>query len=82
MITARPALDRLERDGRVLLLFERRVVELSALGLRAWELAATPLTAEVLTDALVAEFGAPEGSAETSVQLLVCELIALGLLES
>ena len=82
MIRARAALDRFERDGRVLLLFERQVVELSVLGLRAWELASDAVAEEALTAALVAEFGSPDaGSADAAVAGLVSELTSLGLLK-
>ena len=80
-VHAVPVVDRLERDGRTLLLLERRVVELSPLGLAAYDAVSEPLTVPELTEVLVGLFGSPpEGDASEGVQRLVDELVGLGLL--
>lgn len=82
-VHAVPVVDRLERDGRTLLLLERQVVELSPLGLAAYDAASEPLTVAELTEVLVGLFGSPpEGDPSEGVQRLVDELVGLGLLQS
>lgn len=55
---------------------------LTGAGLRAWELLAGGLTPEGLTEALQAEFDAPEGVIAADVAQLLTELKREGLLES
>lgn len=79
-ISALPVVDRLERDGRTLLLLENQVVELSPLALAAYDAASEPVTVAALADALVAAFGAPpDGDPLDAVQRVLDELGALGL---
>ncbi|HHU40146.1 MAG TPA: hypothetical protein GXZ45_12810 [Propionibacterium sp.] len=82
-IRALPVVDRLERDGRTLLLLEHRVIELSPLALATYDAASEGVAGlEDLVAVLVAEFGAPpEGDASEGVRRVVDELVGLGLLE-
>ena len=81
MIKALPVVDRLERDGRTLLLLEGQVVELSPVALAAYDaVSGGGLGVPELTDVLMDEFGAPEGDADEAVRRLVDELASMGLL--
>lgn len=83
MIRALPVVDRLERDGRTLLLLQHQVIELSPLALAAYDaVASAPLALADLTGRLVAEFGAPPGDPVAAVQGVIDELMALGLVET
>ncbi len=79
-IRALPVVDRLERDGRTLLLLENQVVELSPLALAAYDAVSGPVGLAALTATLVATFGAPpEGDPSLAVRGVVDELVALSL---
>lgn len=82
MIRSRSPVDRLDHDGRTLLLFERQVVELSDLAQCAHDAALGGIEPDALADLLVATFGAPpnETPAE-AVARIVEELRALGAVE-
>lgn len=81
-ITALPVVDRLERDGRTLLLLEHTVVELSPLALAAYDTASTGVTIAVLSEELVNLFGQPaDGDVRGAVARTVGELTTLGLVE-
>lgn len=83
MIKALPVVDRLERDGRTLLLLEGLVVELSPVALAAYDAVSDGgLGVPELTDVLVDEFGAPEGAGDEVVRRLVQELASMGLVTS
>lgn len=81
MIRATPAVDRLDRDGRTLLLYERSVVELNPLGAAAFDAAADGIALDDLTTRLVEAFGSPpESPAADLVTALVTVLVERGVL--
>ena len=65
-VKAQVPLDRLERDDRVVALYESHLVELGALGDAVVAAASDWIEESALADLLVAEFGAPTvlGSAD------------------
>ena len=80
VVRALDVVDRLECDGRTLLLLEHRVVELNPLALAAYDAASEPAALDALTGTLVDRFGAPpDGDAGDLVRGVVDELLALGL---
>ncbi|MDO5534746.1 MAG: hypothetical protein Q4F65_08855 [Propionibacteriaceae bacterium] len=82
LIRAVTPIDRLDHDGRTLLLLPDQVIELSLLAQTAYDAASEPITLDALTDLLVAEFGAPpEGDPRDGVQAVVDELAQIGLVE-
>lgn len=79
-IKALPYVDRLERDGRTLLLLEHRVIELSPLALATYDAAVDGITRRALIDTLVASFGAPpDDDPADAVQTIIDELVTLNL---
>ncbi|MFP5415551.1 MAG: DUF1015 domain-containing protein [Actinomycetes bacterium] len=81
MIRATTPVDRLDRDGRTLLLYERSVVELHPLGLAAFEASADGIDMDALTHRLVTTFGAPpEGAVADIVARIVADLVQRGVL--
>ena len=82
MLRSRRPVDRLEDDGRTLLLFEHQVVELSDLALMAFDAARDGIEPGLLTERLVHAFGSPpDGDPAAAVARVVEELRALGALE-
>lgn len=83
LIRALPVVDRLDRDGRTLLLLERRVIEVSPLALAAHLASVEGIELADLTRHLVDAFGAPpEGDPSDHVRRLVEQLATLGLVET
>lgn len=81
MIRALPAVDRLHRDGRTLILLQHQVLELGPLALTAYDAASGGVTHTDLVELLVADFGTPpDRPASEAVASVIDELVALGLL--
>lgn len=77
-----PAVDRLDLAEGTLLLYERQLVSLSALGATIVDLAPEPIHPEALTRALIDEFGEPaSGRASDATRGVLDELVGLGVLE-
>ena len=81
MIRAVQPVDRLERDGRVVLLYERKVRELSPIADAAIQCAGDWTDLATLTERLVTRFGRPDGDAQRHVESLVAELVSHGVME-
>ncbi len=81
MIRSIPPVDRLERDGRILLLYDRQVLELNPLARAAFELAGEWIVLSDLTARLVEKFGTPDGDPVKFVESLVDELCDIEVME-
>ncbi|WP_300083931.1 hypothetical protein [Propioniciclava sp.] len=80
-VKAQVPLDRLERDGRVVALYESHLVELGALGDAVVAAASDWIEESALADLLVAEFGAPTvGSASDVLETVLADLAAHGVI--
>lgn len=82
MIRAVPAVDRLEREGRVLLLYPGRLLEPAPLALHLVESARDWTGVDDLVGSAVAAFGQPpDGDAEQLVARVIDDLVTQGALE-
>lgn len=81
MIRSTPLVDHYERDGRVLLLFEHRLIEPGPLSAVIIDLASDGIGFNDLVDEVVEEFGEPaDGSARDLIRACVDELASHGVL--
>lgn len=77
------SVDLLTRDGRVLILFDRSLVELGPLGAAIFDYASEPITLDDLAAKLEAEFGPPlEGTTMDAVVSSVTGLVQQGVLKA
>ncbi|MBK8458893.1 MAG: PqqD family protein [Micropruina sp.] len=80
IVTRTPPVDLLVDGDECLVLLDTIALKLSPAGSLIYHSAEQPISIDALTEALVAEFGEPAGSARLAAEQLVAELVGHGLL--